>query len=99
MRIGPSRFILAVLLLGLGPAAWPADNAPFDLAGPQLRVMITRGTRTLPVADVRNWAVGDRVATKPEWPDTQAARYVRSLPFWRAPPIHRRRSGSSAVRP
>ena len=83
MRIGPSRFILAVLLLGLGPAAWPADNAPFDLAGPQLRVMITRGTRTLPVADVPNLAVGDKVAIKAELPDSQAARYVMIVAFLR----------------
>ncbi|HEY6454936.1 MAG TPA: hypothetical protein VIY90_06575 [Steroidobacteraceae bacterium] len=83
MRFGPSRFILAVLLLGPGPAAWPADNAPFDLAGPQLRVMITRGSRTLPVADVPNLAVGDKVGIKAELPDTQAARYVMIVAFLR----------------
>jgi hypothetical protein len=83
MRFGALRFILAVLLLGPGPAAWPADNAPFDLAGPQLRVMITRGTRTLPVADVPNLAVGDKVAIKAELPDSQAARYVMIVAFLR----------------
>jgi hypothetical protein len=83
MRLGRSRFVLAVLLLGLGPAAWSADSAPFDLAGPELRVMITRGTRTLPVADVPNLAVGDKVAIKAELPDTQAARYVMIVAFLR----------------
>ena len=83
MRLGPSRLILAALLLGLGPAAWPADNAPFDLAGPQLRVLITRGSRTLPVADVPNLAVGDKVAIKAQLPDSQAARYVMIVAFLR----------------
>ncbi|HTB67877.1 MAG TPA: hypothetical protein VK727_16765, partial [Steroidobacteraceae bacterium] len=83
MRFGPSRFFLAVLLLGLGAAAAAADNAPFDLAGPQLRVMITRGTRTLPVADVPNLAVGDKLAIKAELPDSQAARYVMIVAFLR----------------
>jgi hypothetical protein len=83
MRLGPLRFSLAVLLLSVGPAAWAADNAPFDLAGPQLRVMITRGARTLPVSAVPNLAVGDKVAVKAELPDSQAARYLMIVAFLR----------------
>jgi hypothetical protein len=83
MRLGRLRFILAVLLLGPGSPAWPADSAPFDLAGPQLRVMVTRGTRSLPVANVPNLAVGDKLAIKAQLPDTQAARYVMIVAFLR----------------
>ena len=68
---------------GAGSGRWPADNAPFDLAGPQLRVKITRGTRTLPVAEVPNLAVGRQVAIKADLPDTQAARYVMVVAFLR----------------
>lgn len=84
MRIGPSRLTLALLLLlGLCQAAGAADNAPFDLAGPQLRVRVTRGGRTLPVDDVPNLVVGDKVAIKAELPDSQAARYVMIVAFLR----------------
>ena len=83
MRLGPLRLVLAVLLLSVGRVAWAADTAPFDLAGPQLRVMITRAARTLPVGAVPNLAVGDKVAIKAELPDSQAARYVMIVAFLR----------------
>ena len=72
MRPGLLRFVLAILLLSMGRVGWAADNAPFDLAGPPLRVTITRGARTLPVGAVPNLAVGDKVAIKAE-----LARQVR----------------------
>ncbi|HTB68887.1 MAG TPA: hypothetical protein VK727_21885 [Steroidobacteraceae bacterium] len=73
----------AALLLGLAFGVRAADNAPFDLAGPQLRVSVTRGARTLPVAEVPNLAVGDHLAIKAELPASQAARYVMIVAFLR----------------
>jgi hypothetical protein len=81
-RVNP-LLLLPLLVLGLCQAAAAADNAPFDLAGPQLRVLVTRGPRTLPIDDVPNLAVGDKVAIKAELPDTQAARYVMIVAFLR----------------
>ncbi len=80
MKSAVSACLLAALLWG---SALAADNAPFDLAGPQLRVMITRGGRSLPVAQVPNLAAGDRVAIKAELPASQAARYVMIVAFLR----------------
>ncbi len=80
MRTPRSPCLLALLLLGTAVAA---DTAPFDLAGPQLRVNVTRASRTLPVAEVPNLAVGDRLAIKAEMPESQAARYVMIVAFLR----------------
>ncbi len=75
-----SLCLLAALLSG---SAFAAETAPFDLAGPQLRVSITRGSHTLPVAEVPNLAVGDHLGIKAEMPDSQAARYVMIVAFLR----------------
>ncbi len=83
MKNGLLIAALAVLLSGLIPAPCTADNAPFDLTGPELVVSITRGSRTLPVADVPNLLAGDRVAIKADLPTTQAARYVLVVAFLR----------------
>jgi hypothetical protein len=75
--------VLAMLLLGRTCAALAGDAAPFDLEGPQLRVTITRGTQALPVADVPNLVIGDRLAIKADWPASQSARYVMIVAFLR----------------
>ncbi len=83
MRRESLRAVLAVLLLGAAARVWAMESAPFDLAGPQLRVMITRAAHTLPVAEVPNLAVGDKLTIKAELPDSQAARYVMIVAFLR----------------
>jgi len=83
MKNGLLIAALAVLLLGAIHMVYAADNAPFDLSGPQLVVSITRGTRTLPVAEVPNLMVGDRVSIKADLPTTQTARYVLVVAFLR----------------
>ena len=49
------------LAAALVPATAGADPAPFDLTGPSLRVGVTHGTTTLPIAQVPRLATGDRV--------------------------------------
>jgi hypothetical protein len=83
MKNGLRRLGLAALLLGLASATPAADSAPYDLTGPALVVHITRGTTTLPVADVPNLMAGDRVAIKADLPASQAARYVLVVAFLR----------------
>ncbi len=58
-----------------------AAPAPFDLAGPDLQVTVTRTGQTLPIAQVPNLAVGDRVLIKSELPPTQSAHYLMIAAF------------------
>src|SRR5580700_2382541 len=53
-----------------------ADPAPFDLAGPNLEVKVTRGEKTLPISEVPNLAVGDRLWIKADLPPTQSEHYL-----------------------
>jgi hypothetical protein len=79
-----SRTILAMAVLAV--AKLPpvhADPAPFDLAGPELEVKVTRGASTLPVSQVPNLAGGDRVWIKADLPETQSAHYLLVVAFLR----------------
>ncbi|MEJ8629184.1 hypothetical protein P0F65_03735 [Sphingomonas sp. I4] len=53
-----------------------ADPAPFDLPGPGLRISVTRGDRTLPIAEVPNLATGDTLTIEADLPSDQRARYI-----------------------
>lgn len=73
---------LTALLLWLSASlAHAAGPAPFDLAGPSLVVSVTRGERTLPIAQVPNLAEGDQLRVKAALPATQSARYLMVLAF------------------
>ncbi|SER06840.1 hypothetical protein SAMN04488038_11532 [Solimonas aquatica] len=74
------RFLLLLTLL-LGGAAQAATPAPFDLAGPTLDVVITRGKMILPASEVPNLAEGDRIWIRPEFPATQSAHYLMVAAF------------------
>jgi hypothetical protein len=69
--------LLAAVVAGVAHA----DPAPFDLAGPNLEVKITRGTNTLPVSQVPNLAAGDRIWLKADLPATQSAHYLLVAAF------------------
>ncbi len=71
--------ISAVFLAGVVHAA----PAPFDLAGPVLDVTVTRGSTTLPAAEVPNLAPGDRIWLKADLPPTQSAHYLLVAAFLR----------------
>jgi len=58
-----------------------AQPAPFDLAGPNLQITVTRGDHTLPIGEVPNLAPGDRVLIKAELPPTQSAHYLLIAAF------------------
>jgi hypothetical protein len=57
-------------------AVHAADPAPFDLAGPQLKVTVTRGKQTLPIGQVPNLAEGDRLDIGADLPADQSANYL-----------------------
>jgi hypothetical protein len=77
------RPLLAVVVsLAAATYVW-ADAAPFDLAGPKLEVRVTRAGKTLPISEVPNLAVGDRVWIKADLPEGQAAHYLMVAAFLR----------------
>jgi hypothetical protein len=75
-----SRCRLLLLTAALAASAH-ADPAPFDLAGPNLEVKATRGDTTLPISEVPNLAVGDRIWIKADLPPTQSAHYLLVAAF------------------
>ncbi len=60
-----------------------ADASAFDLPGPRVEVRVSRGGKELPVADVPNLQVGDRLWVHPAFPDTQSAHYLLIVAFLR----------------
>ena len=74
------RLLLALVALLLAPAA---GAQTFDLAGPALTLSVTRGDRTLPVAQVPALASGDRITLRADLPADQSARYLLVLAFLR----------------
>lgn len=59
------------------------DAATFDLDGPRLEVKVTRGGVTLPITEVPNLAVGDKLWIHPDFPQDQEARYLLVAAFLR----------------
>jgi hypothetical protein len=72
-------------LLLAAPITVHADSAPFDLAGPSFEVHVTRGLRTLPIAEVPTLAPGDNLWIKAELPATQSAQYLMVAAFLTGP--------------
>src|SRR5579862_8343457 len=64
-------------------AAWLVLMTLCVLGGPTIEVKVSRGSATLPIAEVPNLAVGDRLWIKPDLPSTQSARYLLVAVFLR----------------
>ncbi|HVN46771.1 MAG TPA: hypothetical protein VMT66_16195 [Steroidobacteraceae bacterium] len=82
MRFACLKTVLTVLALA-SLRAPPAAAAPFDLAGPTLEIEVTRGARTLPIAQVPSLAAGDRIALKADLPTTESAHWLMVAAFLR----------------
>jgi hypothetical protein len=80
MRGKRQETLIAAALLSCTVLAH-AQPAPFDLAGPDLQINVTRGDRTLPIAEVPNLLAGDRVVIKTELPATQSVHYLLIAAF------------------
>jgi len=48
------RFVAACIFAASITTALRADNARFDLEGPKIDIRVTRGSATLPIAEVPN---------------------------------------------
>jgi hypothetical protein len=82
-----ARFVprlLAPLVIALAAVtAAHSEPAPFDLAGPNLAITVTRGQKTLPITQVPNLAAGDRLWIQADLPASQAAHYLLVAAFLR----------------
>lgn len=59
------------------------NTAPFDLNGPRIDMRVTRGGKTLPIANVPNLQPGDKVWVHPDLPASQSAHYLLVVAFLR----------------
>jgi hypothetical protein len=67
----------------LTPALHAADAARFDLIGPKIDVRITRGSTTLPIAQVPSLQPGDKIWIKADLPNTQSNHLLIVVAFLR----------------
>jgi hypothetical protein len=75
-------FLAAAALL-LPPVAAQAESQQFDLTGPVLRMSVTRGGVTLPIARVPSIAADDRIRIAADLPESQGVRYLLVAAFLR----------------
>src|SRR5581483_5541863 len=78
-RVG---LVLGLCILFLSSFVF-ADTAAFDLPGPRIDVRVSRGGKELPIADVPNLQVGDRLWIHPDLPESQSAHYLLIVTFLR----------------
>jgi hypothetical protein len=76
-----SVLIFSISFLQVGTAS--ADSAAFDLIGPKIDVRVQRAGVTLPIAEVPNLEVGDRLWIHPDLPDSQSVHYLMIVVFLR----------------
>jgi hypothetical protein len=70
-------------VLGGGRRLWADDPVRFDLAGPKVEVRVQRGSVTLPIAEVPNLMVGDKIWVKADLPSTQSNHLLLIVAFLR----------------
>ena len=78
-------FSLMLVMFGIfmTPPMRADDPAHFDLIGPKVDVRITRGNITLPIAEVPNLMVGDKIWVKADLPSTQLNHLLLIVAFLR----------------
>ena len=76
--------VAACLVVIFFAAALRADDkARFDLAGPTIDIRVTRGSSTLPIAQVPNLQPGDRIWIKADLPASQSNHLILIVAFLR----------------
>jgi hypothetical protein len=75
--------VVACLFAASITAAFGADNARFDLVGPKIDVRVTRGSSTLPIAEVPNLQPGDKIWVKADLPPSQSNHLLLIVAFLR----------------
>jgi hypothetical protein len=84
-KLNVAGWLLAPCLLALclPTVARADDKARFDLVGPKIDVRVTRGTKTLPIAEVPNLLAGDKIWVKADLPKTQSNHLILIVAFLR----------------
>lgn len=67
----------------ISPMLLRADAAAFDLIGPKVEVRVQRDGRTLPISEVPDLQVGDRLWVHPDLPESQSVHYMMVVAFLR----------------
>ncbi len=75
--------VAASLLAACFTASVHADPVRFDLVGPKIDVRVTRGSQTLPIAEVPNLQAGDKIWVKADLPPTQSNHLILVVAFLR----------------
>jgi hypothetical protein len=81
MRV--QKVAACILAAFLFPAICAADGARFDLVGPKIDVRITRGSASLPIAEVPSLQPGDKIWIKADLPHTQSNHLLIVVAFLR----------------
>jgi hypothetical protein len=77
------RFVAACIFAASITTALRADNARFDLEGPKIDIRVTRGSATLPIAQVPNLQPGDKIWVKADLPASQSNHLLLIVAFLR----------------
>src|ERR1700733_3926122 len=70
-------------VLGGGRWLWADDSVRFDLSGPKVDVRVQRDSVKLPIAEVPNLMVGDKIWVKADLPSTQSNHLLLIVAFLR----------------
>jgi hypothetical protein len=74
---------VCLLALSVSTVVRADDKARFDLAGPKIDVRVTRGSKTLPIAQVPNLLAGDKIWVKADLPESQSNHLILIVAFLR----------------
>jgi hypothetical protein len=78
-------FSLLLLSLPVSKPAAPANSPIFDLIGPQIKMTVTRGDKTLPISKVSDLQVGDKLWVHPDFPNDESVHYLLIIAFLQGP--------------
>src|SRR5215469_10908785 len=78
-------FCLSIALLCTFVPASFASSPAFDLIGPQIKMTVTRDSKTLPISRVSDLQPGDKLWIHPEFPNDQSVRYLLIVAFLQGP--------------
>ena len=76
--------LLLAALCASAPALF-AHSSAFDLLGPQIKMTVTRGDKTLPISRVSELQPGDKLWVNAQFPDDQSERYLLIVAFLQGP--------------
>src|SRR6201996_2770363 len=78
-----ARIATCLLALSFTAVLRADDKARFDLVGPKVDVRVTRGSATLPIAEVPNLQPGDKIWVKADLPQDQSNHLLLIVAFLR----------------